>query len=182
MVYFSKKEGEPVKRMLCAAAAACCLLAAAGCTAGPDGDAPAFSAESYAALPGIDLVSLLTEEEIAAGLGCKTEALAEPFAYDDGASVRYASADHAVTLDVHVQRPSEELRAYARDNCAGLETTPNLGDTAYFDRENVTLIVFFGAYILTVNEDSEAGANERLSVERHFAALVGERLLRAEAS
>ena len=168
-----------MKRLLGAAAALCCLLTAAGCAEKPAADDPVSAAESYTALPGVDLAALLTADEIAGGLGCRLSALAEPLVYDDGAAVRFSDDAYTVTLDVHVRRPSEELRRYALDSCAGWETAPNLGDAAYFDRETVTLTAFFGAYILTVNMDAEAGASERLIAERHFAALIGERLLSA---
>ena len=170
-----------MKRGICAAAALCCLLTAAGCTAKPAGENPASEVVSFAALPGVDLASLLTAEEISAGLGCRTDELTAPLCYDDGASVRYADSAYTVTLDVHVQRPSAELRRYMQESCAGLETAPNLGDAAYFDRENAVLTVFYGEYVLTVTVDAEASADERRGVARYFAALIGERLVQTAA-
>ncbi|MBP3389538.1 MAG: hypothetical protein J6K98_06635 [Clostridia bacterium] len=154
-------------------AALCLALVLMGCAREPAEESSDLEPVSYVALPGIDLSALLTTEQVAAGLDVLPEELDVPLLYDDGAAVRYADKSFTVSMDISLQMLSKDVANYAKELCADFEAAPNLGDEAYFDRENGMLYVFFGEYLMNVYVDkAEISDSSRLIVSRHFAALM----------
>ena len=155
------------------AAAVCLLLLAAGCTDVPGGESESSETEPFVALPGIDLSTLLTVEQVAQGLEVSVEELDEPILFDDGTGVRYTDKTYTVNLDVTLQQLSKERLSHVRAACEGLDPAPNLGDTAFFDSSNGILYVFFDDYVMNIYvEKEDISQSTRLIVSRHFAALV----------
>ena len=70
----------------------CVLLLVAGCAKNPAQDEELSAVESFVALPGIDLTTVLTKEQVAKGLHISAETLEDPILFDEGTGVRYTDS------------------------------------------------------------------------------------------
>lgn len=134
-------------------------------------DLPTMTEPTFVSL---DIKTLLTSEEVSQIVG---QAVGEAEEYDQGTTLRFTSVEdteqYVEFLLLDADRPAFEAML---ENFTDLKEAPNLGEVAWWQAEQKTLLVFQGTHMISIIAQLPGKDDAVLVMARELAAKALERL------